>query len=76
MGTLSMANTGEPNTGGSQLFINVADNASLDWFSGGESKHPVFGAAASLQMPSRPYLPSRPVQLGVMHLLNHTHYVM
>jgi len=42
-GTLSMANTGSPNTGGSQFFLNVANNANLDWFSGGSSKHPVFG---------------------------------
>ena len=41
--TLSMANTGAPNTGGSQIFINVADNWRLDWFSEGESRHPVFG---------------------------------
>merc|ERR1712048_644581 len=42
-GTLSMANTGQKDTGGSQFFINVADNRNLDWFSGGPSKHPVFG---------------------------------
>mmetsp|Transcript_83719 Transcript_83719/g.148296 ORF Transcript_83719/g.148296 Transcript_83719/m.148296 type:complete len:189 (+) Transcript_83719:89-655(+) len=42
-GTLSMANTGSPNSGGSQFFMNVADNTFLDWFSPGESKHPVFG---------------------------------
>mmetsp|Transcript_67815 Transcript_67815/g.124812 ORF Transcript_67815/g.124812 Transcript_67815/m.124812 type:complete len:210 (-) Transcript_67815:55-684(-) len=42
-GTLSMANTGRPNSGGSQFFLNVADNNFLDWFTGGESKHPVFG---------------------------------
>ncbi|CAD7934131.1 unnamed protein product [Amoebophrya sp. A120] len=42
-GTLSMANTGSPNSGGSQFFINVADNSFLDFFSPGESKHPVFG---------------------------------
>merc|ERR1712194_614780 len=42
-GTLSMANTGRPNTGGSQFFMNVAANSNLDWFSGGSSKHPVFG---------------------------------
>eukprot|EP00403_Amphidinium_massartii_P035298 CAMPEP_0178438906 /NCGR_PEP_ID=MMETSP0689_2-20121128/35853_1 /TAXON_ID=160604 /ORGANISM="Amphidinium massartii, Strain CS-259" /LENGTH=186 /DNA_ID=CAMNT_0020061361 /DNA_START=88 /DNA_END=648 /DNA_ORIENTATION=+ len=42
-GTLSMANTGSPNSGGSQFFINVANNSFLDWFSGGQSKHPVFG---------------------------------
>merc|ERR1711924_336054 len=42
-GTLSMANTGHPNSGGSQFFLNVANNSNLDWFSGGQSKHPVFG---------------------------------
>merc|ERR1712060_32240 len=42
-GTLSMANTGRPNSGGSQFFLNVANNANLDWFSPGQSKHPVFG---------------------------------
>merc|ERR1712048_971374 len=46
-GTLSMANTGAPNTGGSQFFINVAHNDFLDWFSPGESKHPVFGKITS-----------------------------
>ena len=35
-GTISMANAG-PNTGGSQFFINVADNNFLD------AKHPAFG---------------------------------
>ena len=42
-GTLSMANTGRPDSGGSQFFINSANNAFLDWFSPGQSKHPVFG---------------------------------
>ncbi|MGE0709295.1 MAG: peptidylprolyl isomerase [Planctomycetota bacterium] len=42
-GTLSMANTGQPNTGGSQFFINTVHNAYLDWFTPGQSKHPVFG---------------------------------
>lgn len=42
-GTLSMANTGQPNSGGSQFFINTVHNAYLDWFTPGPSKHPVFG---------------------------------
>lgn len=43
IGTLSMANTGRPNSGGSQFFINTAHNAFLDWFDGSTpSKHPVF----------------------------------
>lgn len=41
--TLSMANAG-PNTGGSQFFINLADNTYLDWDKPpATSKHPVFG---------------------------------
>lgn len=32
-GTLAMANTGRPNSGGSQFFSNTVHNASLDWFS-------------------------------------------
>jgi peptidylprolyl isomerase len=43
-GTLSMANTGQPNSGGSQFFVNTVHNAFLDWFDRStESKHPVFG---------------------------------
>ena len=42
-----MANTGRPNSGGSQFFINVANNSNLDWFSPGPSKHPVFGMITS-----------------------------
>ena len=41
-GTLSMANTGQPNSGSCQFFLNVVDNPYLDWFSPGPSKHPVF----------------------------------
>lgn len=42
-GTLSMANTGRPNSGSCQFFINTVHNDYLDWFSPGQSKHPVFG---------------------------------
>lgn len=42
-GTLSMANTGRPNSGSSQFFINTKHNAFLDFFTPGASRHPVFG---------------------------------
>lgn len=43
-GTLSMANTGQPNSGGSQFFINVNNNSFLNWWDNSSpSKHPVFG---------------------------------
>jgi cyclophilin family peptidyl-prolyl cis-trans isomerase len=42
-GTLSMANTGRPNSGSCQFFINTVHNHYLDWFTPGASKHPVFG---------------------------------
>ncbi len=42
-GSISMANSG-PNSGGSQFFINVADNTFLDFDKDPiSSKHPVFG---------------------------------
>lgn len=51
--TLSMANTGAPNSGGSQFFINTnpRGNAFLDWFRPdlSDSKHPVFGKVTSGQ---------------------------
>jgi cyclophilin family peptidyl-prolyl cis-trans isomerase len=40
-GTLSMANTGAPNSGSCQFFINTVHNSYLDWFTPGASKHPV-----------------------------------
>jgi peptidylprolyl isomerase len=44
VGTIAMANTGQPNSGGSQFFINVADNTGLDFNKDPlTSKHPVFG---------------------------------
>jgi cyclophilin family peptidyl-prolyl cis-trans isomerase len=42
-GTLSMANTGAPNSGSCQFFINTVHNSYLDWFTPGGSRHPVFG---------------------------------
>ena len=42
--TFSMANTGAPNSGGSQFFINTVHNSFLDWFDKSSgSQHPVFG---------------------------------
>ena len=43
-GTISMANTGRPNSGGSQFFINLVNNTFLDWDNPRTpSAHPVFG---------------------------------
>jgi peptidylprolyl isomerase len=43
-GTISMANTGRPNTGGSQFFINLVDNKYLDMENTSTPyAHPVFG---------------------------------
>lgn len=43
-GTISMANTGRPNTGGSQFFINLVDNCYLDKENTSTPyAHPVFG---------------------------------
>ncbi len=47
-GTISMANTGAPNSGGSQFFINLVDNTGLDFDKPPlTSSHPVFGAVVS-----------------------------
>jgi len=69
-----MANTGAPNSGGSQFFMNVVHNAFLDWFSAGESQHPVFGKAADeasfntmvaiSKVPTREDAPSTPVKMN------------
>lgn len=43
-GTISMANTGRPNTGGCQFFINLVDNTYLDRDNSSTPyAHPVFG---------------------------------
>ena len=47
-GTLSMANTGQANSGGSQFFVNTSHNSFLDWWdTSTPSKHPVFGRVTS-----------------------------
>ena len=46
-GTLSMANTGRPNSGSCQFFINTVHNHYLDWFTPGASKHFVFARVTS-----------------------------
>ena len=44
VGTISMANTGAPNSGGSQFFLNTKHNSFLDYFEpSSPSAHPVFG---------------------------------
>mmetsp|Transcript_8851 Transcript_8851/g.13054 ORF Transcript_8851/g.13054 Transcript_8851/m.13054 type:complete len:186 (+) Transcript_8851:73-630(+) len=71
-GTLSMANTGSPNSGGSQFFMNVANNSFLDHFSPGQSKHPVFGKIISgyeiceaiSKVPTRNDNPVTPVKMN------------
>lgn len=47
-GTIAMANTGQPNSGGSQFFINLVDNIGLDFDKPPlSSSHPVFGKVIS-----------------------------
>jgi peptidylprolyl isomerase len=47
-GTIAMANTGAPNSGGSQFFINLVDNTGLDFDKPPmTSSHPVFGQVVS-----------------------------
>merc|ERR1712107_729488 len=75
-GTLSMANTGAPNTGGSQFFLNVVHNDFLDWFSPGDSKHPVFGklcdkesfdvAVAISKVRTRDDVPVEPIRMNTI----------
>lgn len=69
-GTLSMANTGSPNSGGCQIFINVNHNSNLDWFDNSSpSQHPVFGTVvenyelveAISQVPTKNDNPLQPI---------------
>ena len=72
-GTLSMANTGRPNSGGSQFFVNTVHNSYLDWFDRSTpSKHPVFGRVTDGMdvvkqiegLGSRSGKPSKPVKMN------------
>ena len=75
-GTLSRANAGRPNSGGSQFFINVANNSNLDWFSPGASKHPVFSkivsgyddALAISKPPTRSHRPIMPIMMNSIQI--------
>merc|ERR1719453_556872 len=71
-GTFSMANTGRPNSGGSQFFINVKHNSFLDWFDKSTpSKHPVFGKVTEnydlvkqiTEVPTRQDRPNTPIKM-------------
>lgn len=71
-GTLSMANTGQPESGGSQFFINVANNSFLDWFDkSSESAHPVFAEITEgmdlvkqiSEVPTRNDNPTTPIKM-------------
>jgi len=71
-GTLSMANTGRPNTGGSQFFINVNNNSFLNfWDNSTPSAHPVFGKIVDgydlvekiSKVPTRQDNPVTPIQM-------------
>jgi peptidylprolyl isomerase len=44
-GTIAMANTGQPNSGSSQFFINVVDNSNR--YASFDSSYPVFGKVVS-----------------------------
>mmetsp|Transcript_18739 Transcript_18739/g.43383 ORF Transcript_18739/g.43383 Transcript_18739/m.43383 type:complete len:137 (+) Transcript_18739:735-1145(+) len=72
VGTLSMANTGRPESGGSQFFLNVAHNNFLDWFDRSTpSAHPVFGKVTEnvelvkqiSRVPTRNDNPVKPIKM-------------
>ena len=64
--------SGQPDTGGSQFFINTVHNSYLDWFDNSTpSKHPVFGRVIEgmdvvkkiEKLGSRNGKPSKPIQM-------------
>ncbi len=69
-GTIAMANTGAPNSGGSQFFINLVDNVGLDFDKPPMgSSHPVFGQVvagmdvvdAIAKVPTSQEVPTQPI---------------
>ena len=67
-----MANTGQKDSGGSQFFINVANNTFLDFFDHSTpSAHPVFGKVTEgydlvvkiSKVPSRNDNPVEPIKM-------------
>lgn len=69
---INMEIAGQPESGGSQFFINVANNAFLDWFDKStESAHPVFGKITEgmdlvkqiSEVPTRNDNPTTPVKM-------------
>ena len=77
-GTLSMANTGRPNSGGSQFFVNTVHNSFLDWWDRSTpSSHPVFGKViegmeivkAIETFGSRQGKPSKPLRVNGITIL-------
>ncbi len=77
-GTLSMANTGQPNSGGAQFFVNTVHNRYLDWWdTSTPSQHPVFGKIIKgmdvvkkiEQLGSRSGAVQRPVKMNQVTLI-------
>lgn len=68
-GAVAMANTGQPNSGGSQFFINLADNSPLQ-SNAFNNNYPVFGTViegmdvvdAIAKVPTSGYPSDRPLQ--------------
>ena len=67
-----MANTGQPNSGGSQFFMNTVHNSCLDFFDKSTgSQHPVFGKVVEGQevvmamntCPTKQDRPIKPIQV-------------
>jgi len=69
-----MANIGQPESGGSQIFINTTDNSIMDFFNNSAPvQHPVFGKVISgtdvimnivnVPVAKTSYLPITPIEI-------------